>query len=201
MVRILTHHTHIKTNNVPFTTKTWKGELYNVVCEPGRQVVLGTMHTHPGGGVIVKLGNQTPTRVEMSKTTKWVSEYWLLNVTIYNISVLHVTAHRCTGVLKLNLRPGSHAIDISQGSLPIQASTGATFLRLFRESTPISVTFYDTHGNTEELFSPKTPGSPWGVIKTIKIKVIRTMRPFYVLHVANIFSIQEEKRKAVSSRE
>ena len=41
--------------------------------------------------------------------------YWLFNVTINDISVLYVTAHRCAGGLKkkLDLRSGSHAIDIS----------------------------------------------------------------------------------------
>ena len=44
---------------------------------------------------------------------------WLFNVTINDISVIYVTAHRCAGGLKkkLDLRSGSHAIDISQGSL------------------------------------------------------------------------------------
>ena len=44
-----------------------------------------------------------------------VSEYWFLNVTIKDISVIQVTAHRCVGGLKkkLDLRSGSHAIDIS----------------------------------------------------------------------------------------
>ena len=42
-----------------------------------------------------------------------VSE-WLFNVTINDISVIYVTAHRCAGGLKkeLDLRSGSHAIDI-----------------------------------------------------------------------------------------
>ena len=40
---------------------------------------------------------------------------WLFNVTINDISVIYVTAHRCAGGLKkkLDLRSGSHAIDIS----------------------------------------------------------------------------------------
>ena len=40
---------------------------------------------------------------------------WLLNVTINDISVIYVTAHRCAGGLKkkFDLRSGSHAIDIS----------------------------------------------------------------------------------------
>ena len=40
---------------------------------------------------------------------------WLLNVTINDVSVIHVTAHRCVGGLKktLDLRSGSHTIHIS----------------------------------------------------------------------------------------
>ena len=40
---------------------------------------------------------------------------WLFNVTINDISVIYVTAHRCAGGLKkkFDLRSGSHAIDIS----------------------------------------------------------------------------------------
>ena len=44
----------------------------------------------------------------------WIE--WLFNVTINDISVIYVTAHRCAGGLKKKLS-GSHAIDISQGSL------------------------------------------------------------------------------------
>ena len=39
---------------------------------------------------------------------------WLFNVTINDISVIYVTAHRCAGGMKkLDLRSGSRAIDIS----------------------------------------------------------------------------------------
>ena len=43
------------------------------------------------------------------------NENWLFNVTINDISVIYVTAHICAGGLKkkLDLRSGSHAIDIS----------------------------------------------------------------------------------------
>ena len=46
---------------------------------------------------------------------------WLFNVTINDISVIYVTAHRCAGGLKkLDLRSGwSNAIDISKGSLKL----------------------------------------------------------------------------------
>ena len=39
--------------------------------------------------------------------------YWLLYVTVDDISVIYVTAHRCAGGLKkVDLPSGSHAIDI-----------------------------------------------------------------------------------------
>ena len=48
-----------------------------------------------------------------NKMVGWLN--WLFNVTINDISVIYVTAHRCAGGLKkkLDLRSGSHAIDIS----------------------------------------------------------------------------------------
>ena len=51
----------------------------------------------------------------IAQVADWVELNWLFNVTINDISVIHVTAHRCAGGLKkkLDLRSGSHAIDIS----------------------------------------------------------------------------------------
>ena len=52
--------------------------------------------------------------------------YWLLNVTIDDILLIHVRAHRCAGVLKkkLDLQSGSHAIDFVEFfNMPIQAPT------------------------------------------------------------------------------
>ena len=45
--------------------------------------------------------------------SEWVN--WLFNVTINDNSVIYVTAHRCAGGLKkkLDIRSGTHAIDIS----------------------------------------------------------------------------------------
>ena len=56
-----------------------------------------------------------PTLKRESHISKRVSEWvWLFNVTFNDISVIYVTANRCAGGLKkLNLRSGSHAIDIS----------------------------------------------------------------------------------------
>ena len=72
-----------------------------------------------------------------SEIIKWVSEYRLLNVTINNISVIHVMAHRCAGDLKkLDLWSGTLVIDISLGSLtcPSKHQHGPPFLRLFQET-------------------------------------------------------------------
>ena len=56
-----------------------------------------------------------------------VNVNWLFNVTINDISVIYVTAHRCAGGLKkkLDLRSGSHAIDISYVffNVPVLAPT------------------------------------------------------------------------------
>ena len=55
-----------------------------------------------------------PNCLNVSLFHTWVELKWLFNVTINDISVLYVTAHRCAGGLKkLDLRSGSHAIDIS----------------------------------------------------------------------------------------
>ena len=45
----------------------------------------------------------------------WSGVDWLLNVTVNDISIINVTAHRYAGGLKnnLDLRSGSRAIDIS----------------------------------------------------------------------------------------
>ena len=54
-------------------------------------------------------------RLGPSMAQCWVELNWLFNVSINDISVIYVTAHRCAGRLKkkLDLRSGSHAIDIS----------------------------------------------------------------------------------------
>ena len=53
---------------------------------------------------------------------------WLFNVTINDISVIHVTAHRCTGGLKkkkFDLRSGSQRHRHFEGffNVPVQAPT------------------------------------------------------------------------------
>ena len=54
-------------------------------------------------------------RIKPTNANSVVELKWLFNVTINDISVIYVTAHRCAGgpKKKLDLRSGSHAIDIS----------------------------------------------------------------------------------------
>ena len=58
---------------------------------------------------------------------KWGEVKWLFNVTINNISVIHVTAHRCAGGLKkkLDLRSGSqrHRHFVGFFNVPFQEPT------------------------------------------------------------------------------
>ena len=58
--------------------------------------------------------------------SEWVSN-WLFNVTINDISVIYVTAHRCAGGLKkkLDLRSGSqrHRHFVGFFNVPVQAPT------------------------------------------------------------------------------
>ena len=78
----------------------------------------------------------------------YITVHLNFNVTFNDISVIFVTAHTCSyaGRLKkntLNLRSGSHAIDISWGSLTCQSKHrhGTTLLRLFRETAPFQLPF------------------------------------------------------------
>ena len=68
---------------------------------------------------------------------------WIFKVTINDISVIHVT-----GSLKeLDLRLGSYAIDISEGSLmcPSKHQHGAILFTVILRNLPISIAFYDAH--------------------------------------------------------
>ena len=60
-------------------------------------------------------------------TWKWGEVNLLFNVTIYDISVIYVTAHRCAGGLKkkLNLRSGSqrHRHFVGFFNVPVQTPT------------------------------------------------------------------------------
>ena len=82
-------------------------------------------------------------REESTASTVRMKVNLLFNVTIYDISVIHVTAHRCAGGLKkkLNLRSGSQRHRHFAGSLtcPSKHRHGTTlFIRWFRHTAPFS---------------------------------------------------------------
>ena len=92
----------------------------------------------------------------------WV--YWLLKVTFndINFQVIHVSAHRCAGRLKkLDLRSGSHAIDISYCSYTCLSKHrhGPSFLRLFRESATFQSPFTRAWGylGPFPILNPRVP--------------------------------------------
>ena len=91
---------------------------------------------------------------------RWGEVTWLFNVTINDISVIYVTAHRCAGGLKLDLRPDSQRNRHLVGffNVPVQATTrGDPFIRLFRETAPFSRPFYDPPGirRTHSRLNPR----------------------------------------------
>ena len=97
-------------------------------------------------------------KFELHESTKFILiwlVYLLFNVTFNDISVTHVTAYRCVGGLKkLELRSGSHTIHISYGSLTRPSELRhVTLFTVIPRNCPISVAFYDAHGDTEDLFS------------------------------------------------
>ena len=85
------------------------------------------------------------------------SEFSLLNVTINDSSFIQVTADLYAGTLKkrFDIRSGSHAIDISSGSLtlPSKHEHGAFLFTVIPRICPISVAIYDAHGDTDFTFS------------------------------------------------
>ena len=81
----------------------------------------------------------------------WGEVNWLFNVTINDISVIYVTAHRCAGGLekKLDLRSGSQRHRRARPS----TDTGPSFLYGDSDTPPHLVAFYDHAGDTEDTFS------------------------------------------------
>ena len=78
---------------------------------------------------------------------------WFFHVTINDISVIHVTAHRCAGGLKkLDLRSGfqCHRHFVGFFNVPVLAPTRD---HPFYTVTPNLVAFYDHAGDTEDAFS------------------------------------------------
>ena len=82
---------------------------------------------------------------------------WLSNVTINDISVIHVTTHRCTGGLKkkLDIRSGSQHHRHFEGffNVPVQAPTrDYPFYAVFPRNRPFSRLLRHA-GDTEDEFS------------------------------------------------
>ena len=112
---------------------------------------------------------------------------WLFNVTINDISVIYVTAHRCAGGLKkkMDLRSGSqrHRHFVGFFNMPVQAPT--RFFKVIPTHRPISRHFYDTLGIRrthsrlnpraltgvsvlgQESLEPATPRFPPGIVKAL----------------------------------
>ena len=96
----------------------------------------------------------------------------MFNVTINDISVIYVTAHRCAGGLELDLRSGSQRNRHLVGffNVPVQAPTRGIFLYGYSEKPPHLVAFYDTPG-IRRTHSRLNPPGPHGGIFTNKMKV------------------------------
>ena len=82
---------------------------------------------------------------------------WLFNITINDISVIYVTAHRCAGGLKkkLDLRSGSqrHSHFVGFFNVPVQAPTrGHPFYTVIPRNRPFS-RLLRYPGDTEDTFS------------------------------------------------
>ena len=72
------------------------------------------------------------------------------NVTCNHISVINVTAHRCAGGRKkMDQRWGSkcHRLFLELFNVLVQAPKRGQPLKVIPRNRPISVAFYDTHGD------------------------------------------------------
>ena len=72
------------------------------------------------------------------------------NVTCNHFSVINVTAHRCAGGLKkMDQRWGSkcHRLFLELFNVLVQAPKRGQPLKVIPRNRPISVAFYDTHGD------------------------------------------------------
>ena len=80
--------------------------------------------------------------------SRWIGEL-LFNVTINDISVIHVTAHRCAGGMKKKLYPRSgsrrHRHFVGFFNMPVQAPTRDQPFYTVIHTAPL-VAFYDTLG-------------------------------------------------------
>ena len=105
---------------------------------------------------------------------------WLLNVTCNDISVIYVTVHRCTGVLKkkFDLRSGSqsHRHFVGFFNVPVQAPTrGQPFYGYSEKPPQFSCLLRHARGYGGHILA-FTTGSRWGqnwklVIYMYKLKL------------------------------
>ena len=90
---------------------------------------------------------------------------WLFNVTINDISVIYVTAHRCAGGLKkLDLRSGSqrHRHFVGFFNVPVLAPTRDHPFYMVIPTHRHLVAFYDHAGDTEDKHFRLNPQGPHG---------------------------------------
>ena len=88
---------------------------------------------------------------------------WLFNITINDISVIYLTAHRCAGGLRKKLyqqlSSQHHRHFVVFFKAPVQAQTrDQPFYTVFRETIPFGCLLPHA-GNKEDTFSDLTPGS------------------------------------------
>ena len=105
----------------------------------------------------------------IDRLVRWGEVNLLFNVTIYDISVIYVTAHRCAGGLKkkLYLRSGSqrHRHFVGFFNVPVQAPTrGHPFHTVIPWNRPINSHFTITLGirRTHSRLNPPPPGPHGG---------------------------------------
>ena len=121
--------------------------------------------------------------------SEWVSE-WLFNVTINDISVIYVTAHRCAGGLKkeLDLRSGlpRHRHFVGFFNVPVLAPTrDQPFYTVISESVTDGRTDSQTDGQSDPYVSLCFAGDTKKVATTLgrrgasKIRVLSTPRKFH----------------------
>ena len=113
-------------------------------------------------------------------TSRWGEVNWLFKVTIKDISVIYMTAHRCAGGLKkeLYLRSGSqrHRHFVGFFNVPVQAPTlGQPFIYIFSEKPPHLVAFYDTLGKrrTHSRLNPPGPHGAFYFENNSKLKTLQ----------------------------
>ena len=110
-----------------FVLKDLSGNRFNIWLHNAQQNVFGiVLH-----GVVTRASRLIHDQRYVTRSPKsslsWVELNWLFNVTINDISVIYVTAHRCAGGLKkkLDLRSGSqrHRHFVGFFNVPVLAPT------------------------------------------------------------------------------